>query len=251
MNQEPEVQECKHLTVDEIVKSGFAQRLGLCIMENFLRAWWSRASMVSAHPTRVVMVIGFLLAVFFAVGVASDGETSRKCERIAGKWDMTYSGTSCQGEPEKGHFVLVIEPDCSFELKKENTIPFLSTLFAPGGKVRLKGTRIEASVDMPFDACERITFNGTIHESDDGQRITGSYRYRSEGEGRFTGAKEDRNDVRGQLGGPKFYRAADNDHGVTCWDTDRVQLHYAVARCRGDPQICHDARIPTTNPMIH
>ena len=136
------------------------------------------------------MVIGFVLAVFSPIGAASDGETSGECKRIAGKWNMTYSGTSCQGEPEKGHFELVIEPNCSFELKKENTIPFLSTLFAPGGKVRLKGTRIEASVDMPFDACERITFKGMIQESANGQRITGTYRYRSEGEGRFTGAKE-------------------------------------------------------------
>jgi len=159
-------------------------------MENFLRAWWTRASLLGAHPTRFVMVIGFVLAVFSPIGAASDGETSGECKRIAGKWNMTYSGTSCQGEPEKGHFELVIEPNCSFELKKENTIPFLSTLFAPGGKVRLKGTRIEASVDMPFDACERITFKGMIQESANGQRITGTYRYRSEGEGRFTGAKE-------------------------------------------------------------
>ena len=148
--------------------------------------------MVSAHPTRLVMLIGFVLALSSPVGVASDGETSRKCKRIAGKWDMTYAGTSCQGEPEKGHFMLVIGPNCSFELKKENTIPFLSSLFAPGGKIRLKGNRIEASVDMPLDACKRITFNGTIHESADEQRITGTYRYRSQGEGRFIGAKEDR-----------------------------------------------------------
>ena|GEM_PF-4478164 len=132
--------------------------------------------------------VGIFLCVFYAVGTASDSKTTNDCRRIAGEWEMVYSGRSCEGEAEKGKLVLNIDADCSFTLQKENTLPFISALFLPGGKLRFTDNRITAQVDVPFEECGGINLQATIHE-ERRDRIMGTYTYAADGGGRFKGGR--------------------------------------------------------------
>jgi hypothetical protein len=121
------------------------------------------------------------------IGIAFQATTKVNCQKIAGQWLMTYSGTSCAREIEEGVFTLNVKADCSFHLKRESTFPFFSTLLGSEDSLQFENDHIKATVVIPFDYCSKIIMEGTIKKTSKGLQLIGTYRYDSGGGGRFRG----------------------------------------------------------------
>lgn len=138
---------------------------------------------------RFVLLAAVILFIgaFFSIEIASPAQKMSNCQKIAGQWHMTYSGTSCAQENEEGVLVLDITPDCAFRLKRQSTFPFFSEMEGSEKSLQYKNGHIKASVSIPFDYCSNVTLEGTIKKTPKGPQITGTYRYNAKGGGHFKG----------------------------------------------------------------
>jgi hypothetical protein len=138
----------------------------------------------------LVVVVCLFAGTFHPTGIIAGAPANDNCEEIAGTWNTAYSGTSCEGEREEGTLVLIIKKDCSFSLERESIFAFLSPLLSYGKSLQLKDERIQATIGVLFDNCGEIMLEGEVKKTEKGLRITGTYRYYTQGGGHFGGDLE-------------------------------------------------------------
>lgn len=136
------------------------------------------------------MVLSLFIGIFYHSGIVSgaDSQPKERCERIAGTWCTTYSGTSCEGETEEGVLILSIKEDCSFDVKRNTIFPFISNLLFYGKSLDFKNGQIKATIGIRFDNCGEIMLQGGLQKTKDGPQITGTYQYDTQGGGHFRGS---------------------------------------------------------------
>jgi hypothetical protein len=137
------------------------------------------------HRCILVLLVCLFASTFHLTAISAGEQAKENCTRIAGTWNTAYSGTSCEGESEQGALTLIIEKDCSFSLKKETIFSFLSPLFSYGKSLQLHDDKIQATIGVLFDNCGEIMLEGELKNTENGLRITGSYRYHTTGGGHF------------------------------------------------------------------
>jgi len=137
------------------------------------------------HRCILVLVMCLFSGTFHLTAISAGEPAEDNCKRIAGIWNMSYSGTSCEGESEESTLTLIIREDCSFSLKKENLFSFLNSLLSYGKSLQLKDDKIEATIGVLFNTCGEIMMEGEVKKTEKGLWITGTYRYQTKGGGHF------------------------------------------------------------------